>query len=158
MDTTIIAAIISAIGGILAAAVPPILEHTLKRKPSVSLKPSIPRSKKWLLSIGLFIVISVSIFAMITSSKKDTPVKDASILIYGPNTGTIKHTDSGVYFPICATVDIQDFIAEVSFTNPYDWREYAWSYGIFFRSSSIHNNYRLTLRTSESHSVLHSPL
>jgi len=73
----------------------------------------------------------------------------ATAPIYGPTTGSIKHIGPKSTPIVCAKVDVGDFIMEVKFANPYDWRDFAWSYGVFFRYGSINNHYRLTISSSE---------
>ena len=47
--------------------------------------------------------------------------------------------------------EIQDFILEVDFENPYSHEEHAWDYGIVFRDLSLHNDeFRLILRSNRT--------
>jgi len=82
----------------------------------------------------LFFIFSVCAFenvpalsvAFSVTGGCDTPVS-------GPTSGSLEHKDDGTikYYP--ADVDVKDFVADVTFYNPYSTSKGSWDYGFLFR-------------------------
>ena len=82
----------------------------------------------------LFFIFSVCAFenvpalsvALSVTGGCDTPVS-------GPTSGSLEHKDDGTikYYP--ADVDVKDFVADVTFYNPYSTAKGSWDYGFLFR-------------------------
>jgi hypothetical protein len=64
-------------------------------------------------------------------------------LVYGPADGELEHLESGFIPQLDAEVNLQDFVAEVRFYNPYERSRGEWDYGLGFRDIGNDENYRL---------------
>lgn len=66
-----------------------------------------------------------------TSAPRSTPVSKGGI-IHGPTHGTIEHAIDGyVQTGKSANINIEDYIAQVTFQNPYDISQGIWDYGFW---------------------------
>jgi hypothetical protein len=79
--------------------------------------------------------------ADITSSKS---------VLYGPRSGNLVHDGDDFLEASPSTPGVRNFIAEVTFQNPYAASEGQWDIGIIFRSEGNNQQFRLILVSDES--------
>ncbi len=80
-----------------------------------------------------------------TTTPTNTPVYP---VLFGPESGELKHKDVKTAAVFCANVRVQNFIAEVDLYNPYT-KENLWDYGVQFRHIDWNNGYRVTISSRE---------
>ncbi len=96
-------------------------------------KKNLPMRGLYVMTV-LFFIFSVCAFenvpalsvALSVTGGCDTPVS-------GPTSGSLEHKDDGTIKYYCADVDVKDFIADVTFYNPYSTSKGSWDYGFLFR-------------------------
>jgi serine/threonine-protein kinase len=66
-------------------------------------------------------------------------------LIFGPENGSLVHSNDGYIAGYSAGVYVQNFIVEATFFNPYDTSEGSWDYGFLFRDEGSNMQYRLII-------------
>jgi len=71
---------------------------------------------------------------------------------FGPNTGELVHALDGFVKMEPATVELQSFVAEVEFRNPYDADTGGWDWGFAFRETD--NEYWLVVASDDSWSLV----
>ncbi|MBI5930922.1 MAG: protein kinase [Chloroflexi bacterium] len=67
------------------------------------------------------------------------------ILVFGPESGNFTYRDDGFIRSTTTTTNTRDFIAEVTFVNPYPTTEATWDAGFLFRQVETNQHLRLTL-------------
>ena len=80
-------------------------------------------------------------------SPKSNPVQVTETAIVQGETpividGELVHTSDSKLVWIPANVNLRDFVADVTFFNPYDGSENQWSYGIIFRHAGYNQQFR----------------
>ncbi len=68
---------------------------------------------------------------------------DPAFLVYGPESGTLIHTDDGSVEAAVADVDMLNGVVIVNFFPPYSTDEGQWDVGIFFRDLGSNDEYRV---------------
>lgn len=82
------------------------------------------------------------VVASITAAQATTP-------LFGPQNGTLEHTDDGFINALSTDLDVSNFVIEATFFNPYATSEGIWDIGFMFRDGGGNNQYRLVI-TSDS--------
>ena len=82
------------------------------------------------------------VVASITAAQATTP-------LFGPQSGSLEHTDDGFINALNTSLDVSNFVIEATFFNPYDTSEGIWDIGFMFRDGGGNNQYRLVI-TSDS--------
>jgi hypothetical protein len=103
------------------------------------------------LSVGVIIAavfVSLRTFSS-SSTDQESPVPTAVSSaqfpqVTTPESGSISHPSPDIIRFACADVDLENFIAETRFFNPFDSAVHPWSYGLIFRYTSG-DEYRLTV-------------
>jgi eukaryotic-like serine/threonine-protein kinase len=76
-------------------------------------------------------------------------ISNASQIVFGPYDGDLVHDDDKNLEIAQANLDMQDFIAEVEFSNPYtSTQTNTWDYGFLFRMGGENTQYRLFVRAN----------
>lgn len=73
----------------------------------------------------------------------------ATAPLFGPQSGSLEHTDDGFINALSTDLDISNFVIEATFFNPYATSEGIWDIGFMFRDGGGNNQYRLVI-TSDS--------
>ena len=69
---------------------------------------------------------------------------EIATLVYGPKSGRLLHkAENGLIETISASVEVRNFITEVSFTAPYDAADNDWDFGMLLRHGGENIQYRL---------------
>ena len=76
------------------------------------------------------------------------PVSAKGVPEIDPRSGSLEIQEESLSTD-CADVDLQDFIAEAVFINPYDQSVGDWSYGFIFRHEKSNSQYRLFVTSDE---------
>lgn len=116
---------------------------------------TVPNRMQKGLSIALTVgVIMAAVFVWIRtfsplSTDQEAPVPTAVSSaqfpqVTTPESGSISHPSPDIIRFACADVDLENFIAETRFFNPFDSAIHPWSYGLIFRYTSG-DEYRLTV-------------
>jgi len=72
-------------------------------------------------------------------------------LVFGPESGSLTHAIDNKVTASNANVSLKNFIIHITFTNPYDTSTTGtWDYGILFRNTYENNQYRLTILSNQS--------
>jgi hypothetical protein len=74
---------------------------------------------------------------------------EAVQLEFGPKNGSLKHEADDQIELNGAGVDLRDFIASATFTNPYPTTTGTWDYGFTFRNESTNAQFRLIIRSNK---------
>ncbi len=73
-----------------------------------------------------------------------------SELVFGPMDGSLEHEEDENIEKVGSAVDLKDFIAEVTFFNPYSRYTADWDYGFLFRDMYRNDQYRLVIFSDET--------
>jgi hypothetical protein len=77
-------------------------------------------------------------------------VESLRVVVYGPNSGSLEHeADDGFIKIESAGVDLQNFVVESWFVNPYSVDEGEWDYGFLFRYAGDNDQYRFAIRSDK---------
>lgn len=77
-------------------------------------------------------------------------IRDAK-LVFGPENGSLTHAIDNKVTASNANVSVRNFIVHITFINPYDTSTTGtWDYGILFRDTYANNQYRLTVLSNQS--------
>ena len=72
-------------------------------------------------------------------------------LVFGPESGSLTHAIDNKVTASNANVSLKNFIVHITFINPYDTSTTGtWDYGILFRNTYENNQYRLTILSNQS--------
>jgi hypothetical protein len=76
-------------------------------------------------------------------------------LTYGPEKGLLSHAIDGKVTLSSSNLSLKNFIVSITFINPYDTSTTGtWDYGIVFRNEHRNNQYRLTIFSNQSWSLV----
>lgn len=73
-----------------------------------------------------------------------TPNINTPKIVFGPAQGKLNHVENDISADR-TSLWLRNFIAQVTFINPYDVAENAWTYGIGFRDTGKNQEYRLRI-------------
>src|SRR5918995_3440573 len=72
-------------------------------------------------------------------------------LVFGPESGSLTHVIDNKVTAANSNLSLKNFIVHITFINPYDASTTGtWDYGILFRDEYQNNQYRLTLLSNQS--------
>ena len=78
-------------------------------------------------------------------------------LVVGPIDGDLQHNAQDSLITVKqASVDLRDFVVEVTFSNPYDTTKGNWDYGILFRHAGNNQHFRLAIRSDQKWVLLNN--
>lgn len=73
---------------------------------------------------------------------------NTAVVPYGPYSGQLIHEDNNFIQAGCLQVELQNFIAEITFHNPYSKELHLWSYGLLFRTTGANYGYRMSINSN----------
>lgn len=83
------------------------------------------------------------------STQLTATARAANVTIFGPRSGDLVHDASDSLITVLDTgLSVRDFIAEVTFVNPYSSSFNDWDYGLLFRDEGSNMQYRLIITSS----------
>ncbi|MBZ0314876.1 MAG: protein kinase [Anaerolineae bacterium] len=74
-------------------------------------------------------------------------------LVFGPQNGNFTYRDDGFIRSVISGTDTRDFIAEVTFVNPYPTSEAVWDAGFLFRETATDEQLRLIIDSNLNYSL-----
>lgn len=69
---------------------------------------------------------------------------------FGPASGSLQHEDDDRIEDYESDLDLLDFVASATFSNPYSTTTGSWDYGFFFRFKDSDNHYRLVVTSAQA--------
>lgn len=78
-------------------------------------------------------------------------------LVFGPKDYTLRHDLENTVITFDPGLSLKNFIVSINFINPYDTSATGtWDYGILFRNKYANNQYRLTILSNQSWSLVNA--
>ena len=79
-------------------------------------------------------------------------------LVYGPKDYILRHDLENTVITFDPGLSLKNFIVSINFVNPYDTSAIGtWDYGILFRNKYKNDQYRLTILSNQSWSLVNAP-
>ena len=76
-------------------------------------------------------------------------------LVFGPTSKTLRHNLDNTVITYDPSLSLRNFIVSIKFINPYDTSKTgSWDYGILFRNEYENDQYRLTILSNQSWSLV----
>lgn len=69
-------------------------------------------------------------------------------LLFGPENGELRHDADALIESVNTHLEVRDFVAQVTFDNPYAAAENGWDIGLIFRQADADEELRLVIRSS----------
>ncbi len=74
-------------------------------------------------------------------------------LVFGPQAGNFTYRDDGFIRSVASGANTRDFIAEITFVNPYPTSEAVWDAGFLFRETATDSQLRLIIDSNLNYSL-----
>jgi hypothetical protein len=90
-----------------------------------------------------------------TSNEAEEVDINKAKLVFGPKDYTLRHNLENTVITFDPGLSLKDFIVSINFINPYDTSATGtWDYGILFRNKYKNEQYRLTILSNQSWSLV----
>jgi len=79
-----------------------------------------------------------------------TEIEASGVLVYGPTSGALEHSSSGVISAQDAVVSLANFVVEARLFNPYAVSQGAWDYGFILRHAEKNTHFRFVINSDKT--------